>query len=112
MSSLYDSGEDYSRFILHGCREGFSLEGPLHEITLVENLVWEHRYRYYVLSASTITDAEYDWLERRLTRLYWTWRKGFPFNTASPLRCIGSSRNQDYPPHIQKYFASIKRLGI
>ena len=63
--------------------------------------VLKHRYRYYVLSAPTISDYEYDVLERKLLKMEEAGQAPDPY---SPSRAVGSDSAHSYPPHIQLFF--------
>ena len=82
--------------------QGFYFTGRAHERKACENLVWFHRYCYYVIGQSLIADAEYDKLERRLKALY----RGRTLPPASPLRVVGSSLKTSYPAGILAFFES------
>lgn len=57
-------------------------------MTDLELEVLEHRYRYYVLNEPSITDYEYDLLERKALK---------EAGPDSPLHKPGSDKASDYP---------------
>lgn len=85
------------------------------EITACENLLWYHRYLYYVLDEAEASDYDYDQLERHLRGLYGrlivSGRIRFPvIPPGSVLHTVGSSLRRTYPKHIQLYFKKRRTL--
>ncbi len=57
-----------------------------------EDMVQRHRYCYYVLGASLVSDAVYDALERAV-------KAAWPVSVVDE---VGSSRAEDYPSYIRE----------
>jgi NAD-dependent DNA ligase len=79
-----------------------------HELEVCENLLWEHRYRYYVLDNPVVTDIEYDRLDKRLVELYNKCQREPP--ESSVVNTVGSSLKEAYPENIRKYFEGGKSV--
>jgi len=60
-------------------------------MTELEHRTLVHRYRYYVLNAPTLSDYEYDLLERAALKTV---------GEGSPLLKPGSDRHEDYPARV------------
>lgn len=94
----YCPGFNYDPY-LPAKEPAFYFRSPRHERQVVENLIWEARWRYYIMDAPVLSDGQYDALEHRLRVLY----RGRT-TPGSPLCTVGSSDPGSYPAHIQRYF--------
>lgn len=58
-----------------------------------EDYYMRRRFEYYVLAAPTMSDHEFDLMERYFRELY---------PDSAILHSIGSSNAQDYPPYVRE----------
>lgn len=104
---MYTPTFDYTRYHPTHIAD-FAVRDLRHEKQVATNLVWLHRWFYYIIGESIITDDMYDRLERHCRTLYRGKFRRLP--ARHPLRCVGSSMPESYPPHIQTYFAKRAHL--
>ena len=77
---------------------------PLIQIAKRRRQIIVHRYIYYVLSTSLITDLQYDMWDRELTSLVAQYPEAAAtaaYADDCPSKCVGSSNLWDYPRELQ-----------
>ena len=107
---LYTPDFDYREYMHPAIARDFKgFRGLWHEAEVCYNLVWYHRWCYYVIGEAEITDGAYDRLERRFRTVVHR-IKNYPIRYMKLLRTVGSSLPDAYPYNIRRYFELRERL--